>query len=56
MVHPSRHRSYEGIDIDPLEAMFVKTQWRVSEQQVHRYSRWMDTQLREREDRSASQW
>lgn len=53
-MHPSRHGAYgDGIDIDPFEAIFVKTQWRVSEPQVRRYSHWMENQYHHRPEANA---
>lgn len=40
-VHPSRHGTYGGVSINPLETMFVKSTWRVGEPYTTAYTRWL---------------
>lgn len=39
-VYPSRHGSYEAIDMHPFETLFVQSAWHVGEPFTAKYSRW----------------
>lgn len=40
-VHPSRHGTYGGVSLNPLETMFVKSTWHVGEPYTSAFTRWM---------------
>jgi hypothetical protein len=45
-VHPSRHGTYDGISMNPLEVVFLKASWHVGEPFADKYAQWMATSLR----------
>ncbi|GAX85977.1 hypothetical protein CEUSTIGMA_g13393.t1 [Chlamydomonas eustigma] len=40
-VHPSRHGTYDGISLNPIETVFVKSTWHVAEPYTRRYAGWL---------------
>lgn len=39
--HPSRHGTYDGVSMNPLEVVFIKASWHVGEPFTSKYSDWL---------------
>lgn len=50
--HPSRHGTYDGVSMNPLEVVFIKASWHVGEPFTSKYSDWV---LAHAEGRSTTQ-